>query len=114
MAEQDTPPSGRGREYGHPDEQHRFAPPPDEARPSEGPRHALPEDMEPATGAAGAAHPAVVSARAARPRPAYEDYEAPESNLMPVTIAAIVGGILAAVLLLRLLHGRETDTAAGR
>ncbi|QDQ96313.1 hypothetical protein [Tomitella fengzijianii] len=65
-------------------------------RKASGPRHALPEDMEPAP------IPAREPARpVGRPAPAYESYEAPESNMMPMIIAAILGGVLAAVLLLR-------------
>lgn len=101
---------------------------------SRGPRHALPEDMEPATerdepasesGSSSAAGAAQAQTAGSRPEastapqkpapaatvpvtPAYEDYEAPESNLMPKIIAAIVGGVLA-VLLIGLLRSRGDD-----
>lgn len=91
---------------------------------SRGPRHALPEDMEPApehdeTAAPAGSAPGEESPqrqKQAQPAPAatvpvapaYEDYEAPESNLMPKIIAAIVGGVLA-VLLIGLLRSRGDD-----
>lgn len=127
MAGQDTPPSNRDRADDHSDGDRSAAPPSAGSRASGGPRHALPEDMQADVEAAAASpavsrpaqtsHPAQADPGSASesdgsrhagstdgPRPAYEDYEAPESNLMPATIAAIVGGVLAAVLLLRLLR----------
>ncbi|WP_182358912.1 hypothetical protein [Tomitella gaofuii] len=75
-------------------------------RKSSGPRHALPEDMEPAP-----LPPTEPAPPADRPAPAYESYEAPESNLMPMILAAILGGLLAAVLLMR-ARRRAGDDAA--
>ncbi|GAA4804742.1 hypothetical protein [Tomitella cavernea] len=65
-------------------------------RKSSGPRHALPAEMEPAPLPATEPTPPTE-----RPAPAYESYEAPESNLMPMILAAILGGVLAVVLLMR-------------
>ncbi|MDG3010560.1 hypothetical protein G4X40_10410 [Rhodococcus sp. D2-41] len=40
------------------------------------------------------------------PHPAYEDYEAPDSNIMPKVIAAILGGLVVGWLILR-RRGRD-------
>lgn len=87
-----------------------------------GPRHALPDDMEPAPlpqpGDGPGSHRAdaddapaegprdAPAPAAARPAPAYESYEAPESQLMPAILAAAAGGVLAAVVLVRVRRAR--------
>lgn len=116
MAEQDTPRDDEN----HPAGTEGGGPGPDQAGPKPadapgrtgGPRHALPDDMQPAqTPPTDDTAAAPQSSGPPRTAPAYESYEAPESNLMPITIAAIVGGLFAAVLLLRLLRNRDAADA---
>ncbi|WP_182348892.1 hypothetical protein [Tomitella gaofuii] len=82
-------------------------------RKSSGPRHALPEDMEPAPLTPTEPSPPAdaVERTTPSPAPAYESYEAPESNLMPMILAAILGGVLAAVLLMRARRRAGDDPA---